>query len=1206
MKITARMKRGLSLLLILMMIITMTPSGINAYADEGYDTNIEAVKIYVDASGSDTGGDGSEGNPYATLTKAAEIVNSSTEKDFIVYVMSDLTAFSLARFDSKNVTITGLNNQVTVSRADDFATASDNARSWYNPAMVEIQTSSGTANLTLENIIFDDAGKHKGTVFAQAISGEGNEEGNLKYVQDAIIASNATKDCTITLGKDAILRNFGGMSAVRITDQAQLVMANGSIIEDTTVTDRTKGKAQGEVGPAGAVWIQGSSFTMNAGAVIQNVIGRAVYADGGKATVDGTITNTKSDAQMWQNGSGSILHLRNSAIGCLASDCLVQGNSGTLFDVNNSELDMKEGSKVIDNTPKGNVIFSAQSTVTINSEIANNNTGGNHILQTNNNTTTTIGSSANIHDNSVLYGTIYLNGTNETLDIYGKINNNYSSNRGGGVVLANNGGKKDAVMYDGAEICGNYAEETGGGMMISVGTFTMNGGTISGNIAKGDGGGVYVRRGGQFIVNGGTIENNATTAMGGGIAFEAGNYSGYTPFVELNGGVISNNIMKANIATDEATGKKSAEGGKSNDLSIGSTDYGHINRYLYISDDMVIGNKGVYFKTNQKTVTPAENSLNLKLGNASGESITALTAEAQTKGWSKPLASYWLQRNGAAAMTVDGLTLDENSPKTVYALVQQTAEDGKPATDSEIKTYATQIDENGKINLTIPNCGDNGCAVALVQPTADYGNLLITGPKELKENKSAESYDVPYTTTYTMSENLKSLIEQDKDNLNNQNCSFVFTVELDPRLTAQADCKLESPIFDVASVTANGNTLTVTCTLKDDWQSQIDQIVKSPMILKGCGKLAATDFQVGEILHTTGNIQGQIINQNILVPANICQTKLVEQGNSGGGNNSYTLTLTKVDADDNSYTLQGAKFDLYRQGEKDDTKIGSYTTDKDGIIQAKVSQSGDYYWLETQSPAGYTLDTTKYATSTAASKRSIVVKNQKTETPSILNSDDHFAYVIGYPDGLIHPDGEITRAETATIFFRLINEDVRNENLTKDNGFSDVGKDNWFNTAVSTMSALNIVNGYPNGTFEPNAPITRAEFAAIAARFDSSEADTTADFTDIKGHWAAEEISKAAKNGWVGGYPDGTFKPNQNITRAEAMALINRVLNRNPETADDLLATMVVWPDNMDQSKWCYLDIQEATNSHDYERKANNTEYWTKITQNPDWSALEK
>ncbi len=227
-------------------------------------------------------------------------------------------------------------------------------------------------------------------------------------------------------------------------------------------------------------------------------------------------------------------------------------------------------------------------------------------------------------------------------------------------------------------------------------------------------------------------------------------------------------------------------------------------------------------------------------------------------------------------------------------------------------------------------------------------------------------------------------------------------------------------------------------------------------------------------------------------------------------------------------------------------------------------------------------------------------------TPSQLNTDDHYAYVIGYPDGSVHPNGEITRAEVATIFFRLLRDDVRSANFTTYNAYTDVSADKWYNNPISTMSRLGIIKGYPDGTFRPNDPITRAEFAAIAARFDEHKAAKLASFTDIYGHWAISEISLAYENGWIKGYNDGTFRPNRNITRAEAMALINRVLNRAPEKPSDLLNNMNKWTDNMDTTKWYYLDVQEATNSHDYTRKTNNYEMWKKMRTDPNWAKYER
>lgn len=224
-----------------------------------------------------------------------------------------------------------------------------------------------------------------------------------------------------------------------------------------------------------------------------------------------------------------------------------------------------------------------------------------------------------------------------------------------------------------------------------------------------------------------------------------------------------------------------------------------------------------------------------------------------------------------------------------------------------------------------------------------------------------------------------------------------------------------------------------------------------------------------------------------------------------------------------------------------------------------------------------------------------------TKVPALLNGSNHFAYVVGYKDGNVRPQGNITRAETAAIFFRLLKEDVRSENLSKHNDFADVTEDSWYNTAVSTMAGMNILKGRTANSFAPQAPITRAEFAAICARFDSGRAEENSGFTDISGHWAEKEIERAATLGWVSGYTDGSFHPDAPITRAEAMTLINRVLCRMPETKADLLDSMTKWPDNQ-PGAWYYLAVQEATNSHTYEQKDSKYETWAALTAEPDWS----
>ena len=248
--------------------------------------------------------------------------------------------------------------------------------------------------------------------------------------------------------------------------------------------------------------------------------------------------------------------------------------------------------------------------------------------------------------------------------------------------------------------------------------------------------------------------------------------------------------------------------------------------------------------------------------------------------------------------------------------------------------------------------------------------------------------------------------------------------------------------------------------------------------------------------------------------------------------------------------------------------------------------------------------TQKISSIKMTSDKTVYAGWEATGVPDKLNGDDHFAYVIGYPDGKVHPKGNISRAETATIFFRLLKADIRDGNLTADNGFSDVANGQWHNKAISTMAKLGIVKGRRADNFDPDASITRAEFAAICARFNTKPVENSGSFSDISGHWAENEIERAAAFGWISGYPDGTFRPDARITRAEAMTMINRVLCRMPQSESDLLDSMVTWPDNK-PSDWHYLAVQEATNSHDFDRKGEVGESWTKLTSVPDWKRYQ-
>lgn len=248
--------------------------------------------------------------------------------------------------------------------------------------------------------------------------------------------------------------------------------------------------------------------------------------------------------------------------------------------------------------------------------------------------------------------------------------------------------------------------------------------------------------------------------------------------------------------------------------------------------------------------------------------------------------------------------------------------------------------------------------------------------------------------------------------------------------------------------------------------------------------------------------------------------------------------------------------------------------------------------------------TQKITSVTMNSDKTVYAGWEATGVPDKLNGDDHFAYVVGYSDSTVRPNANISRAEVATIFFRLLKSDIRDGNLTADNDFSDVSDGQWHNKAISTMAKLGIVKGRRADRFDPDASITRAEFAAICARFNTKPVENSGSFSDISGHWAENEIERAAAFGWISGYPDGTFRPDARITRAEAMTMINRVLCRMPQSESDLLDSMVTWPDNK-PSDWHYLAVQEATNSHDFDRQGEVGESWTKLTSVPDWTRYQ-
>ena len=305
---------------------------------------------------------------------------------------------------------------------------------------------------------------------------------------------------------------------------------------------------------------------------------------------------------------------------------------------------------------------------------------------------------------------------------------------------------------------------------------------------------------------------------------------------------------------------------------------------------------------------------------------------------------------------------------------------------------------------------------------------------------------------------------------------------------------------------------------------------------------------------------------------------------------AYHTDGVKVDGVTYGNGGSGANDILYAEGYKDNevqTTATDWAEQEDGSYTRTVTRKCNY--------CGYEEETTEIDWNVS---KSIIAA-------ACLNTKDHYSYLIGYSDGTVRPNGRITRAEVATIFFRLLTDDARQRNWSSENNFSDVSADKWYNNAVSTLCHMGVLGGYSDGTFRPNAPITRAEFAKIAVSFSQANGSAVYSyFTDVKTtDWFAPYVTAAKDSGLIEGYSDGSFKPENRITRAEACAIVNRVLGRKPSKSHMKISGRIDWPD-CTTADWFYEAIMEATNSHTYQM-GKRVETWNGKLPQRDWAALE-
>lgn len=788
------------------------------------------------------------------------------------------------------------------------------------------------------------------------------------------------------------------------------------------------------------------------------------------------------------------------------------------------------------------------------------------------------------------------------------LQNNKAAQFGSGI-LANN--SVNITMEDGAIIRNNTNSnyELGGGILLGNGsTFTMNGGEISGNTANGGGGVAII--GSTMVMNGGKISNNSTYQTSGQGSYGAGVYvadyanaSGgdilFKPkpaSFEMNGGKITGNKaldygggvltfpqqsqkITIDINNGEISGNQVTKGsGGAIAAFFGVTE-------LNIKGGTLTGNSayqfggGVFlYQATKVTISGGMISENKALRGGGGVCLREGSAVKQTGGAIENNVAKVGGGIYSGTYTMTGGVIKDNNNSLTEVARLSTVGDGvfvgtafNLGNDAEISTnndvYLTAGDSISKegryINVISPYTGASTAKPIQIHSedrtveNTEIGTQLVRYTTDAGGDTAAAKADANgiFVPSWKMSKGL--VIGQSKAAGKMDWMTYVPSVKIQYQWVSTDNPSDVTPPADDYIRTGTAYTA------KAQKATHQGYSFKGWFTDDAC-TLSYTD---GTVLSTDTILYGKW--EKIATPP------------SSGGGGSHVTKYYILHYESNG----GTKYE--------DEKYKENTV----VILDKIPKRVGYTFT------GWYADkelTDKITSVKMTSDKTVYAGWQATDVPNYLNNENHFAYIVGYEDGTVRPNANISRAEVAAIFFRLLKDDVRDDNLTANSVFTDVAFGKWYNKSISTMAKIGIVKGRTANAFAPNAPITRAEFAAICSRFDRSNVEIKSDFNDISGHWAEKEIRRAASLGWIQGYTDGSFKPDQNITRAEAASMINRMLHRLPETVDDLLDGMIQWPDNQ-PSDWYYINMQEATNSHDFKQKGEINEYWTKLTENPNW-----
>ena len=763
----------------------------------------------------------------------------------------------------------------------------------------------------------------------------------------------------------------------------------------------------------------------------------------------------------------------------------------------------------------------------------------------------------------------------------GSICDNTALDYGGGVLTFPQQSKKITININNGEISGNKVTKGSGGAVAAffgVTELNIKGGTLTGNSAYQFGGGVFLYQATNVTISGGTISENKALRGGGGVCLREGSA------VKQTGGSIENNVAK--VGGGIYSGTYTMTGGVIKDNNNSLTEAARLS---------TVGD-GVFVGTAFNLGNDAEISTNNDVYLTAGDSISK-------EGRYINVISPYTGASTAKPIQIHSEDRTVENTEIGTQLVRYT-------TDAGGEAAAATADADG---IFVPSWKmPEGLAIG--QSKAAGKTDWMTYVPAVKIQYQWVSTDNPTDVTPPANDYIRTGRAYTAKAQQNSHQGYIF------------DGWYTDTTCTVPYV--NGTVLNTDTVLYGRWKAEHGNLSVAKTVAGNNGDTSKA-FNFTVTLGNTG-MNGTFGEMTFVDGVATFVLKHGESKTAVGLPAGINYTVTEAEADKDGYTTTAVN----ASGSiiKDDTAAVTFTNTRN----SSSSHHSTRYTLHYESNGGtaykderyssgtkVTLDKTPtresytftgwYADKALTQKITSVTMNsdktvyagwEATGVPDKLNGDDHFAYVIGYPDGKVHPKGNISRAETATIFFRLLKADIRDGNLTADNDFSDVSDGQWHNKAISTMAKLGIVKGRRADSFDPDASITRAEFAAICARFNTKPVENSGSFSDISGHWAENEIERAAAFGWISGYPDGTFRPDARITRAEAMTMINRVLCRMPQSESDLLDSMVKWPDNK-PSDWHYLAVQEATNSHDFDRQGEVGESWTKLTSVPDWKQYQ-